>query len=280
MTANDRLRRAVHLSRLLLVLVLACTAVAGTPDREPPGTGLRVVTYNVKHGRGMDGTIDLERIAGVLRERRPDVVALQEIDRNATRSGGRDQADELGRALSMHHAFGAFMPFQGGDYGMAILSRHPITKTTSLRLPDGNEPRIALVVEIRLPDDRTILVVNVHFDWIADDAFRFAQAQVVADFLRTAERPFVLLGDFNDTPGSRTLALFEAVGSEADKPEAGRLTFPADEPVKEIDFVWYGPPRAWEPRRTRVVDERVASDHRPVVADLELRPDATGAPRP
>src|SRR5690606_41483172 len=83
----------------------------------------RIVSYNIRHGRGADNEVDLERTAAVLRRLDPDVVALQEVDQGVARSGGEDQAARLGELLGMHHAFGAFMDYQGGHYGMAILSQ-------------------------------------------------------------------------------------------------------------------------------------------------------------
>jgi len=233
---------------------------------------LRAVSYNIRHGVGMDGKLDLERTADVLRALEPDLVGLQEVDLRVERSGGVNQALELGRKLDMHPAFGSFMDYQGGRYGMAILSRHPIVDVSELRLPDGNEPRIALITRIRLPAGETMLVVNVHFDWVEDDAFRFAQASMLADYLRGLEEPYLLLGDFNDLPASRTLELFNGIATEARKPRESRLTIPSDAPTREIDFLFHGPTDTWRIGGARVIDEALASDHRPIVADVRLRP--------
>jgi endonuclease/exonuclease/phosphatase family metal-dependent hydrolase len=236
--------------------------------REP--VALTVASYNIRHGRGGDEVVDLPRTATVLRHLGPDIVGLQEVDHRVARSGGVPQADSLGRLLGMEAAFGAFMPYQGGEYGMAILSRHPIVGQASIRLPEGNEPRIALRADLLLPNGDTIAVVNVHFDWVADDAFRVAQATFLTTVLDTISRPYILLGDFNDEPGSRTLALFAARADEARKPATDHFTFSATEPRKEIDFIFAAPASAWEVGAARVVDEREASDHRPVVARLVL----------
>jgi len=237
--------------------------------REP--VELTVVSYNIRHGRGGDDIVNLPRTATVLRHLGPDIVGLQEVDHRVARSGGTPQADSLGRLLDMEAAFGAFMPYQGGEYGMAILSRHPIVGQASIRLPAGNEPRIALRADVLLPNGDTIAVVNVHFDWVANDSFRVAQATYLTTVLDTLSRPYLLLGDFNDEPGSRTLDLFTARATEARKPRAGRFTFSATAPSKEIDFIFAAPSSAWDVGTARVVDEWEASDHRPVVAGLILR---------
>jgi len=251
-----------------LLMVVALALSLGLSQVE----GLRVVSYNIKHGRGNDNVVDLERTARVLRALSPDIVGLQEVDDLATRSGGVPQADRLGQLLGLHHAFGRFMDFQGGAYGMAILSRHPIVRTESVRLPDGNEPRVALAVDVLLPGDRRITIVNVHFDWVGDDGFRFAQAMALTTYLDALKTPYVLLGDFNDEPESRTLALFKRRATEARKPEGDRLTFSSTEPTKEIDFIFTAPAAAWRAREVRVITEPVASDHRPLLAVLELAP--------
>ena len=260
-------------SRPLLGLLLMAAALGGCRARyaQPRSTSsapLTVVTYNIRHGAGIDDRIDLPRTAAVLRALGPDVVGLQEVDHRVRRSGNVAQADSLGALLGMRAAFGAFMPYQGGEYGLAILSRHPIVRSTSVRLPDGNEPRVALVADIALPDGDTIVVVNVHFDWVENDTLRVAQARALTGVLDTLSRPWIILGDFNDEPGSRTLALFTARAAEARKPEEAHFTFSSTEPTKEIDFIFAAPARAWEPATARVVEEKVASDHRPVVVRL------------
>jgi endonuclease/exonuclease/phosphatase family metal-dependent hydrolase len=164
------------------------------------------------------------------------------------------------------------MDYQGGAYGMAILSRHPIVSTESVRLPDGNEPRVALAVEVQLPSNRRVTIVNVHFDWVGDDTFRFAQAEALTKYLDALKTPYVLLGDFNDEPGSRTLTLFKQRAAEASKPASDRFTFSSTEPTKEIDFVFTAPAAGWRAREVRVITEPLVSDHRPVLAVLELAP--------
>ena len=238
----------------------------------PQGSTITAVTYNIRHGVGMDDALRLERTAATLRPLEADFIALEEVDRNVRRSGSVDQAKLLGDLLGMKAAFGPFMDYQDGEYGLAILSKHPIVRSTALRLPDGNEPRVALLVQVTLPNGDPLTVVSVHFDWVSDDGFRFAQAKVLAATLDTLSTPYLLMGDFNDEPGSRTIRLFERGAMEAEKPREGHLTFPAaPAPVKEIDFVFVSPAMRWRVDSVAVVDERMASDHRPVMARLLLR---------
>jgi endonuclease/exonuclease/phosphatase family metal-dependent hydrolase len=280
--------RTVAVGLAALALVLGAVRVLSQPDRRAgDGAGetltpvLRVVSYNIRHGRGMDDKVDLARTAGVLGRLKPDIVALQEVDDRAERSGGVPQAQELGRLLDMQWAFGKFMDFQGGGYGMATLSRHPILRQEDLRLPEGNEPRVALLTEIQLPGGERVLVVNIHFDWVRDDDFRFAQASYLARYLDDVEIPWILVGDLNDQPGSRTWELFHSLALEARKPEGDRSTFSSTDPRREIDFVFVAPAARWEVGRVEVIHEPLASDHRPVVAELRLLPGAQAqAPAP
>jgi endonuclease/exonuclease/phosphatase family metal-dependent hydrolase len=249
---------------LLLAAFLAATAAPRADD-------ITVATYNIRHGRGNDEIVDLDRTAAAIRALGADVVALQEVDRNVTRSGGADQPQVLGAALGMHHAFGAFFPYQGGEYGMAILSRFPIRHEHALRLPDGNEPRVALFAELELPSGAHVLVVNVHFDWVADDTLRFKQVEALGAVLDTVSLPVILLGDFNDVPGSRTITRWTATFEALAKPEADRFTFSSTTPTKEIDHIMLKPASAWEGRSAVVVADPVTSDHRAVVARVRLR---------
>src|SRR4030095_9008951 len=111
-------------------------------------TDLRILSYNIRHGQGNDDVVKLERTAETIRRLSPDIGGLPEVDDRTKRRGGGAQADELGRMLGLHAAFGKFMDYQGGGYGLAILSRFPILSSSPVRLPDGNEPRVALVAEV------------------------------------------------------------------------------------------------------------------------------------
>ena len=263
---------------LLLLIAADAPGILQDPDRQTPDD-IRVVSYNIKHGRGNDNVVDLERTAAVIRAQRPDIVGLQEVDDRAERSGRVPQAAQLGTSLGLHYAFGRFMDFQGGAYGMAILTRFPIEATQEVRLPEGNEPRIALAVRVTLPAGgpglrqgsgrQALTIVNVHFDWVRDDTFRYAQAAALTKYLDALKTPYILLGDFNDVPGSRTLNLFRERAGEAAKPEGNRFTFSSTEPSREIDYIFYAPAAAWRAREVFVVDEKVASDHRPVVAMIQ-----------
>ena len=148
---------------------------------------LRVLTYNLHHGEGTDGRLDLERIAGVIRGAEPDVVALQEVDRRAERTGSVDQPAELARLTGLRVAFGANISLQGGDYGNAVLSRFPIVRQVNHRLPGpaNIEQRGVLEVELLVPGRETPLVLlATHFDHRPDDGARLASTAVLEEWIK------------------------------------------------------------------------------------------------
>ncbi|MBT5621283.1 MAG: endonuclease, partial [Verrucomicrobia bacterium] len=109
----------------LSVLGLTWLPGCNSPDITP--VVLRVMTYNIHHAEGLDGKVDLERIANVLQQSNADVIALQEVDKNTERTGGIDMPAELAKLTGLNVVFGANLDnFQGGQYGTAILSRFPI----------------------------------------------------------------------------------------------------------------------------------------------------------
>jgi endonuclease/exonuclease/phosphatase family metal-dependent hydrolase len=259
----------------ILVLAIVATGIAvgsDTIQADENASSYRVVTYNIKRCWGNDSKTDLTRTAAVLENLTPDFIGLQEVDNGTRRSGGVDQATELGRRLDMNSAFGSFMKYDGGLYGMAVLSKHPIMEFEEVKLPTGNEPRIALSVQVKLPSGESLKIVNVHFDWVSDDGFRFAQATRLREYLDRLEMPYVLLGDFNDQPGSRTLELLSQRSVAAEKPSEDRFTFSSSKPIKEIDFIFAAPESKWQFENVKVIDEPVASDHRPVFAELTRTP--------
>jgi endonuclease/exonuclease/phosphatase family metal-dependent hydrolase len=241
---------------------------ANTAEPVQQRTTLRVLAYNIKHGEGMDGAIDLERAARVIRELDPDVVALQEIDSAVERTSRVDQTARLGELTGMHSVFGAFFDYQGGRYGMALLSKFPIKSYANHWLPEGTEPRTGLAARIQLADSgQEIIVVGIHLYRTPEQ--RYAQAGGLVDIYRDETTPVILAGDFNSLPDSDVLALLKQYWHVPDK-GADRLTYPSDVPEREIDYIMYRPADRFEVLDLRVIHEPLVSDHRPVLIDLRL----------
>lgn len=242
----------------------------GLPARAP--VRLRVLSYNVHHGEGTDGKLDLARIARVVKKASPDLVALQEVDQDTERSGGVDQPRRLGELTKMHVAFGGNLAFQGGRYGNVVLSRFPILAKRNEALPnhDRGEPRGALRVTIDHPRLEKLYFVATHFDHRRAPESRLASVELLNRLAKRWKRPTILAGDFNATPGSREIR--DLIGSWATATPVALPTVPVKRPTKQLDYVFYRRPSEWRVHEVRVLDERVAADHRPVLAVLEARP--------
>lgn len=252
-------RRAV----CMLLLTLLASVLIGCGGRPQ----LRVMTYNIHHGEGMDGELDLERIAAVIRRAEPDLVALQEVDRGTARTGGVDQAAELARMTGMQYVYGPAMPYDGGEYGLAILSRPSVLESTVHRLPhsEGHEPRIAL--EVTVPFDSEVLsFVCVHYQHDSPEDRR-QQAMAVASIEREPSDLVIIAGDFNarvDEPPVMISSVFMENALGQDPPP----TWPADAPTEAIDHVLIGRLGRMEVMRAEIIDERVASDHLPLLVTV------------
>jgi endonuclease/exonuclease/phosphatase family metal-dependent hydrolase len=256
---------------LTFMITSACSHSNESATREPV---LRVGTWNLRHGVGMDRVLDLERQAERMSGWGADVIALQEMDVGTRRASSVDQPAALGERLGLHSRFARFMDHDGGRYGLALLSKPIPRRAEVFDLPPGpEEPRSALIAELT-HCDQAFLVAVVHFDWLDDDSARFAQATALLRRLESERTlPTLVLGDLNDQPGSRTLRAFEAAGfARCDTGAAG--TWEAPNPTQIIDHILVrdGRDRSWRVDSARVVEEPLRSDHRPVLAELRLVP--------
>ncbi|MBD0695434.1 endonuclease/exonuclease/phosphatase family protein [Streptomyces sp. CBMA123] len=244
------------------------------PDASAPA--IDVMSFNIHHGEGVDGVLDLERIARVIRSSGAEVVGLQEVDRHFDRrSQWADQATELARLLGYHLAYGANLdlapPAPGAprmQYGTAVLSRHPITRSRNTHLfrSPGEEQRGLLQAEI---DFRGIpLQVFVAHLELFSETDRTQQVKEVIELIGDAA-PAILLGDFNAVPETPEIAAVRAAFTDCWTVVEGApaATFPTDAPAECIDYVFAGP--GVRPVRIGpVTGEPAASDHLPVLARL------------
>lgn len=268
----DRRRMIAACAWVLLGALCAAPVTAQPPGNQP--LRVRVLSYNIHHGEGVDGRLDLARIAGVIRSADPDLVALQEVDQNTARTGTVDQPAQLARLTEMRVAFGGNLRLLGGHYGNAVLSRWPIARQQNHLLPaiGGGEQRGVLEVEISLPENRgPLALLATHFDFRPDPAERLASVAAIEKLLQGQPKRLALLaGDLNATPSS------EAIGAVArqwtSSSEQELPTSPAVKPRRQIDYVWFRPRGRWRVVEVRVLDEAVASDHRPLLAVLEWLP--------
>ncbi|MFM7183436.1 MAG: endonuclease/exonuclease/phosphatase family protein [Planctomycetota bacterium] len=247
---------------------IACILAAACGGPAAAEGTLRILSYNIHHGRGTDGVVDLERIATVIRGCDADVALLQEVDDQTVRTGHVDQPAELARLTGLHVEFGRQIDYQGGRYGQAILSRTPLLAPQVHVLPGDpdRETRIAFSARTTAAG-RELVVVGTHLHHL-DPAARLEQARAIVA-LDLGTGPAVLGGDLNALPESDPVRELLATWSSTG---AGPLpTFPAGAPVRQLDYVLHRPAGVLEAVECRVLDEPVASDHRPVLAVFRVR---------
>lgn len=221
--------------------------------------GFRAVSFNIHHGEGRDGKIDLERTATFIRSLRPDLLALQEVDVRIERSGGADQAGELAALLDMDVRFAPAIAMGEGEYGIAIAARGDQLRCVREPLPrvGAEEPRIALAARWR-----GISVVTSHLSRNA--RARVRQTEALAALVTRMGPPALVIGDLNQ-PARDLRALREA----------GLRTPRVRKPLRwwfgrgfQIDHVLAGRELAFV--RARLVATDV-SDHPALVVDVEQR---------
>lgn len=233
---------------------------------------IRVMTYNIHVGIGMDKKLDLRRIADVINREKPDLVGLQEVDRGVQRTQRIDEIAELSKLTRMEYAFAFNLPYQGGQYGVAILSRFPIRATEHwlYRNLREAERRGFIRAEVKI-DGRVVHFLTTHLDYQHDDG-RLYEAQQMLAFLSDVKGPLIIVGDFNDLPAGGTYklmrSLFDDAWAEVRADEEG-FSYPADKPAKRIDYIFTRQRDRIKVERAWVVNT-LASDHIPVVADLKL----------
>lgn len=281
---------------LLLILVAGSFLEASptdSPARVPlvvsdhAAGKLRVMTYNILGGRNTDGKRDLTRIAEVIKALNPDLITMQEVDVKTTRIKGVDVPAELAKLTGMHAAFASAMPFAGGNYGVAVLSKFPIKKQTDCLLPTtaGHEPRVAILVEIELPNKGIpVAIIATHLDHTEANENRLLQIKELNTSFRSAclPGPAIMAGDFNtgmETEEMKLLAKSWTATWPMDKPG---FTYPADKPSSKIDHILVQPNAGWKVFKSFVGNEAFpgdktwlellhkTSDHLPLVLELAL----------
>ncbi len=255
-------------------LVLLALLAAGA-DREVHAdtmktTTIRVLTFNILHGATMKNDGNLEVIAQVILDLDPDLVALQEVDVRTGRVSGRDLATDLGQRTRLHPLFARAMDYDGGEYGVGILSRYSFRSTRALALPftGENEPRTALEAVVELPCGQLLAFIATHLD-NASAEDRAAQARIINQEFGNSDLPRLLAGDFNATPESEAITILKEAWTPTDGPDAPP-TFPSKKPEIKIDYVFFAPQDRWVVKETRVIENTVASDHFALLATLEL----------
>jgi len=242
---------------------------------ESPKTVLRVLCYNIHHGGGMDGAVRLERTANAIKAWNPDLVALQEVDRNTLRTDKTDQPKLLAEMLKMHYVFGKAIDYQGGEYGLVVLSRFPILEHQMVLLPPDVQPeqRGILVAKIGVPsaqDDtkqRIIRFASTHLS-VASPAEREVQVQKIDTLLSEGSEPTIVAGDFNARPDSDVIVRFLPNWKDTAAPALEKNVTP-DRP-KRIDYIFFRSKDPFEVMESRTINDVMTSDHMPIFSILSF----------
>ena len=269
MTRRDFRGRASLAAAFCVCLAVGCSTgnplQGGSASRD-----MKLMSYNVMHCAGIDDKVNIARTAEVIKRENPRFAGLQELDcKAADRSFGVDQPAELGRLTGMHATFAQAIPFQGGGYGVAVLSREKPLAVYRAPLP-GYEPRVLLLCEF---EDCWFGTTHLALH----QTNRLAAVEIIRKAVveRAATKPVYLTGDWNDTPPSRPLVAmrsFMTILSDTTK-----RTFHDFKPIDSahaycIDYIAVDSRSAKRivVRDSHVVPDETTSDHSPVVATISV----------
>lgn len=270
------LSRQLGIRAVTIALLLTFVAAPHAKSAEPP-LRLRVLCYNVHWCLGTDGKYDIARVADVINKAKPDLVALQEIDVGVKRSGRVHDVRELSKLTGLAARFGPTQHYEGGLFGNAVMTNLPILDVAIHPLPYTEStakrttyPRGAIAVTMQGPDGKPLRFVSTHFQHnVPED--RLAEARAINnlfaaddDGLRT-----ILAGDMNAVPDAEPVTeLLKKWTNAID--EAATPTAPATKPRSRIDYIFLRESSQFRVVESKVIPESIASDHRPVLAVLEL----------
>ncbi|WP_028747193.1 endonuclease/exonuclease/phosphatase family protein [Rhizobium mesoamericanum] len=236
---------------------------------------IRILTYNVHSCVGTDRKIDPARIAAVIADAGPDIVALQEIDVRRRRTGGVDQAAIIASLLKMEAHFHPALAIAEEQYGDAIITALPAHPIKAGPLPSLGEARGALSVEVMFAN-RNLLVVNTHLGLRRRDRAQQMSTLLSPAWLRrdgSNPTSAILCGDFNAVPSSAAYHLANRLLQDAQLAcnQTARPTFPSRFPLMRIDHIFVS--ADLRVVASKVVRNRItslASDHLPLIADIDV----------
>ncbi|HZK97417.1 MAG TPA: endonuclease/exonuclease/phosphatase family protein [Prolixibacteraceae bacterium] len=236
---------------------------SGYQYEKPVDGVVRILTYNVRNGRGMDDRTDYDRVANVIIAIHPEVVALQELDSVTIRSNGVDVLKAIAEKCEMNYFYGASIPYQGGKYGIGILSKETPLKTTFFPLPGTEEKRGLLMAEFK-----EYIFFCSHFS--LTEADRVASVQLINKKGTELHKRVIMAGDLNATPQSEAI---KSLSEHWINFTGNQPTFPSSGPKECIDYIWgisccnFN----YNIMKQEVVPEKIASDHCPVFVDVSFK---------
>lgn len=239
---------------------------------------LNVMTYNIRHGKGTDGQVNLNRIADIIRSSKADIVGLNEVDRCfSKRSGFTDQINELAKMTGMYHTFASALKLKSSrvsdterQYGNGLLSRYPVVESNPVILPHlsrFNEHRSLLEASVEIAN-RTFTCFVSHLS--LNPYMNRIQVDFMMEKVASEMNPLILMGDLNLLPGTRswkklTSTLLDVCNLEA---ERSCLTFPSIKPGIQLDYIFAS--KQWQVVSSGTIAKQRASDHLPLLATIEI----------
>ena len=222
---------------------------------------LRVMSYNIRNARGMDDKTDYGRIASVINGISPRVVALQELDSMTTRSGRTDVLKELAHLTGMYGTYGAAIDYQGGKYGVGILSKERPLNIISIPLPGREEARCVLIAEFK-----DYILCSTHFSLTEED--RISSIKLISEAVKDFKKPVIIAGDFNDTPGTKVIDMLKKDFNILS--DTGQKTYPSIDSEVCIDYIAMHRKYSgnYKTLNSVVEKESIASDHAPLYVDI------------
>jgi len=222
---------------------------------------LRLMTYNIKNATGMDGVCDFQRIANVINNASPDVVAVQEVDSVTNRSNQKYVLGEIAERTQMYACFAPAIDYDGGKYGIGLLSKKAPLHLQAIALPGREEARALILAEFE-----DYIYCCTHLSLTEED--RMKSLEILKTFAASYKKPLFLAGDMNAEPESDFIKELQKEFRILSNPK--QHTFPAPAPKETIDYVaaFKQNDKGFAVVSSEVVNEPVASDHRPIVVEL------------
>lgn len=226
---------------------------------------LKILSYNVRNCVGLDRNTDYSRVADIILRINADVVAIQELDSSTTRSKGVVVLNELASKSGMVATYSSSIDFQGGKYGVGILTREKPVSWQKIPLPGNEEKRSLLIVELK-----EFVICCTHLSLTRED--RLTSVEIINKATERYSKPVVLAGDLNAEANSVELNSLQRNWLILNNPL--QLTFPANDPNKCIDFILLRKNNKYHASGidTKVDADNEASDHRPVWVSFSLFP--------
>ncbi len=227
---------------------------------------IKVVTYNIHHGKDILNNPSLDKILSLLRRVQADIINLQEVDNLRPDTNHQNQALFLAKNLGMRYLYAAVRNYAVGSYGNAILSKYSMTNSENIVLEDEKDPRFCLKAEIRI-NKQSITVFNTHLGLIQPIRYQHL-AEIILPQIKNLQNPALLTGDFNAPPDRPEIQMLNQALTDTFIQNSGDTvnTFPANKPTARIDYIFAN--QYLTPIDYYIIDSD-GSDHLPVVALIE-----------